>query len=172
MSTLRIPVSDADHSRGPADARVTLVEYGDFQCPYCGQAFPVVRDLVARFGDDLRFVFRNFPIPELHPQAVEAAYVAEFAADSGNFWEAHDLLFEHQKSFGAGLDRKICERLDLSWPDLQEAFRTSRYSARISADEEGGIRSGVNGTPTFFLNGNRVDGGTFALESEIEALLR
>lgn len=171
MSHLRIPVTDRDHATGPEDAPVTLVEYGDYQCPYCGQAYPIVKQLLAEYGDRVRFVFRNFPLPELHPEAVDAAYVAEFASDHEHFWEAHDLLFENQASLGGPLYSQITSQLGLPVAELRAAFDRQKYSERIIADEQGGLRSGVNGTPTFFLNGDRVDAGILGLEDAIRAAL-
>lgn len=171
MSHLRIPVSDQDHSLGPADAAVTLVEYGDYQCPYCGEAFPVVKDLLKQYDGKIRFVFRNFPIAEIHPEAVDAAFVAEFASDHGEFWQAHDLLYENQRELGPELYQRICDALGLSARDLAKAAKENAYIARIKADEDGGIRSGVNGTPTFFLNGAIVEAGTSGLAQAVGAVL-
>lgn len=171
MSSLRIPVSPQDHASGPADAPVVLVEYGDYQCPYCGAAYPVVKKLLAAYEGRVRFVFRNFPLAEVHPEAVDAAFVAEFAAEHGKFWEAHDLLFEHQQQLGPELYATICERLGLPMDELRVAVSEKRYLARIRADEEGGIRSGVNGTPTFFLNGHRLDSGTEGLADALATVM-
>lgn len=171
MSRLRIPVTDRDHSVGPADAPITLVEYGDYQCPYCGEAFPVVKRLLEEHAGVIRFVFRNFPLPEIHAEAVAAAFVAEFAADHGEFWQAHDLLYENQNELGLELYDRMCEALGLSVSDLRQAFRDNTYLSRIRADEEGGIRSGVNGTPTFFLNGAIVESGTAGLAGAVRAVL-
>lgn len=171
MSHLRIPVGEHDHSTGPADAPVTVVEYGDYECPYCRDAEPLVRELIESERGRIRFVFRNFPLDEVHPHAVEAAYVAEFAADGGRFWEAHDLLYAHQDELGSDLYTRICQHLDLPLRDLEAAFEQRRYAARIEADLDGGIRSGVNGTPTFFVNGVRVDEGTAGLADAVAAAL-
>ena len=172
MSSLRVPVSSHDHTQGPEDAAVVLVEYGDYQCPYCGAAYPVVKDLLASFGSQVRFVFRNFPLAEVHAEAVDAAFVAEFAAEHGKFWEAHDLLYEHQPQLGSDLYASICERFGLPLDELRTAVTEGRYLARIRADEEGGIRSGVNGTPTFFLNGHRLDSGTEGLPDALADAIR
>lgn len=171
MSHLRIPVSDQDHSIGPVDAAVALVEYGDYQCPYCGEAFPVVKELLKEYDGKIRFVFRNFPIAEIHPEAVDAAFVAEFASDHGEFWQAHDLLYENQTELGPQLYQRICDALGLSAAELEKAAKENKYTARITADEEGGIRSGVNGTPTFFINGAIVEAGTAGLADAIKAAL-
>ena len=172
MSSLRVPVSPHDHTSGPADAAVVLVEYGDYQCPYCGAAYPVVKELLAAYEGKVRFVFRNFPLAEVHAEAVDAAFVAEFAAEHGKFWEAHDLLFEHQQQLGPDLYASICERLGLPLDELRTAVKEGRYLARIRADEEGGIRSGVNGTPTFFLNGHRLDIGTEGLAEALAGVIQ
>jgi protein-disulfide isomerase len=132
------PVGDGDHAQGPADAPVTLVEYGDFECPYCGRAYPIVKAVQAHFGPRLRFVFRNFPLTESHPHAAMAAASAEAAGDHGKFWEMHDLLFEHQ--------------------DHLNEIRSPDEAHRVREDFMSGVRSGVNGTPTFFINGVRHDG--------------
>ncbi|MFJ2369877.1 DsbA family protein [Microbacterium sp. NPDC087665] len=171
MSHLRIPVSEQDHALGPVDAPLTLVEYGDYQCPYCGEAFPVVKRLLQQYDGKIRFIFRNFPIEEIHPEAVDAAFVAEFAGEHGEFWQAHDLLYENQKDLGPQLYQRLCEALGLNATDLAAAAHENRYTARIQADEDGGIRSGVNGTPTFFLNGTMVEGGTAALADAIRTTL-
>ena len=174
MSTLRIPVSSSDHSQGPADAPVTLVEYGDYQCPYCGEAYDVIKQLQARFGNKLRFVFRNFPIVEAHPQAAAAAITAEYAGSHGKFWEAHDALYEHQRELGAPMYAELVKSLGLSEKDLQSALQNDEFEDRIRADIESGKRSGVNGTPAFYINGEKFDspGGFQDLEPVIEELLR
>jgi len=158
MATLRIPIHENDHSQGPGDAPVTLVEYGDYQCPYCGAAYPVVQRLQRRFGDELRFVFRNFPLAEHHPEAVSAAITAEFGAAHARFWEVHDALYESQEELGGPLYDAIVTGLGLDAPELHEAIEAEEYAEKIRDDFNGGVRSGVNGTPAFFVNGVRYDG--------------
>ena len=158
MSELRIPVRPDDHAQGPDDAPVTLVEYGDYQCPYCGEAYPIVKRLQKHFGKTLRFVFRNFPLRESHPHAESAAETAEFAGAQGKFWEMHDRLFENQDHLGGPLYLELAKALGLSTTALRQALDDGQYKARIDADFTGGVRSGVNGTPTFFINGDRHDG--------------
>ena len=153
MSVLRIPVNSGDHSQGPGDAPVTLVEYGDYQCPYCGEAYGVVKRLQARFGGKLRFVFRNFPLTEAHPQALAAAVVAEYAGSHGKFWEAHDALYENQAMLGQDLYVELMQSLGLDVAGLRDALQSGQFAQRIESDLEGGLRSGVNGTPGFFING-------------------
>ncbi|MCB4770696.1 DsbA family protein [Ancylobacter sp. Lp-2] len=157
MSRLTPAVGADDHAQGPADAPVTLVEYGDYECPYCGEAYPVLKAVQAAMGDQLRFVFRNFPLTQQHPHAGRAAEFAEAAAGIGRFWEAHDLLYEHQDALDdAGL-RALAQAIDLDEAHLRAGFE-GRYDEKIRRDFSGGLRSGVNGTPTLFINGLRYDG--------------
>jgi protein-disulfide isomerase len=158
MSRLSIAISAEDHLQGNPAAECNLVEYGDYQCPYCGQAYPVVKRLQKHFGDSLLFVFRNFPLTELHPWAEGAAETAEFAGSRGKFWQMHDLLFEHQRNFGQALFLELTETIGLSSADLLSAVNEKTYRSHIRADFTGGVRSGVNGTPTFFINGQRHNG--------------
>jgi protein-disulfide isomerase len=160
MAALRIPVGSDDHAAGPGDAPATLVEYGDYQCPYCGAVHPVVKAVQEYFGRRLRFVFRNFPITELHPHALEAAATAEFAGTRGKFWPVHDGLYEFQGRLGMPLYERLIKAQGLAAADLRAALATGDNVARIQADFKGGARSGVNGTPSFFINGRRHDGGT------------
>jgi protein-disulfide isomerase len=157
MASLQIAVTGADHAKGRPDAPVTLVEYGDYECPHCGAAYPVVQKLQKRFGADLRFVFRNFPL-ESHPHAVSAAMAAEFGATHGSFWKVHDALFENQQTLGAALYHAIVTELHLNAAQLRAALEANTYLERVRADLNGGVRSGVNGTPSFFVNGKRYDG--------------
>ena len=153
MSTLRNPISADDHLLGNPRAAIQLVEYGDYQCPYCGEAYPVIKQLQQRFGDKLRFVFRNFPLVEAHPQAAAAAIVAEYAGSHGKFWEAHDALYENQQRLGEAFYVQLVESLGLDVAGLQHAFNSGEFNERIQADIDGGLRSGVNGTPGLFING-------------------
>lgn len=146
------PVGDEDHVIGSARAPVTLVEYGDFECPYTADAVPVVRRLLERYGDALRFVFRNFPLPK-HPHAFRAAEASEFAADHGRFWEMHDLLFAHQDALHEPDLRVYARRLGLAPAELSHALRIGTYRALLQDVVEAGADAGVDGTPSFFLNG-------------------
>ncbi len=158
MSKLSIAVSVEDHIQGDPAAEFSLVEYGDYECPSCGQAYPVVQKLQEHFGDELSFVFRNFPLGQIHPWAEPAAEAAEVSASHGKFWEMHDLLYENQESLGEALFLKLAGALDLSPAQLGTAVAERRYQARVQGDFLGGVRSGVNGTPTFFINGQRHNG--------------
>jgi protein-disulfide isomerase len=159
MSDLKVPVTPNDHIQGDPKAIVTLVEYGDYQCPYCGEAYPVVKVLQKYFGKDLCFVFRNFPLTQMHPEAEPAAETAEFAGAHGQFWEAHDALYENQPLLGLPLYAAIVRELGLSEADLLQALQEGTYRPKVQADFEGGVLSGVRGTPTFFINGDRHQGG-------------
>jgi len=169
MATLKVPITAEDHTQGPENAEVTLVEYGDYECPYCGQAYPVVQQVQKQFGKRLRLVFRNFPLSEMHPRAEAAAEVAEFAAAQGKFWEMHDKLYENQGRLGEALYLDLAARLKLSTTALRQALEQRTFEARVRADFQGGVRSGVNGTPTFFINGHRHD-GSFDFEALVSAV--
>ena len=157
METLKVPVSPHDHVQGPPNASLTLVQYADYECPYCGMAYPIVKQVQRHFGAKLRFAFRNFPLPEVHPHAVSAAQVAEFAAVHAKFWQMHDLLYENQADLGLELYLALAKKLELPVAAMQNALEQGSYVQRIETDALGGERSGVNGTPTFFINGQRHD---------------
>jgi Na+/H+ antiporter NhaA len=149
---------DRDHVRGPREAHVTLIEYGDFECPYCGQAEVVVRELLASSADDLRYVWRHLPLNDVHGSAQLAAEAAEAAAAQGAFWEFYDALFAHQGGLGAQDLRRYAERLGLDVERLWDEVRHHEHLPRIVEDVAGADRSGVSGTPTFFINGRRHHG--------------
>jgi protein-disulfide isomerase len=170
QSRLTIPVGADDHAQGPADAPVTLVEYGDFECPYCGAAYPVIARVQQRMGDRLRFVFRQFPIATSHPHAEAAAEASEAAGAQGKFWEMHARLYEHQDALGDADLRRYAEAigLDLGRFDREMADRT--WADRVREQFMGGVRSGVNGTPTFYINGARYDGSWQGEDQLVQAL--
>lgn len=169
MPQLTQPVNEQDHSIGPVDAPVTLVEYGDFECPHCLEAFPIVKSIVAQMGDQLRYVFRHFPLTMDHPNAQKAAESAEAAAHQGKFWQMHDLLFENQSRFGLETFVELARQLDIDADWFRTALAEDRFAEQVRADFNSGVRSGVNGTPTFFINGERYDGiwneGDYLLEA-------
>jgi protein-disulfide isomerase len=169
MATLKVPVGAADHVQGKPNASITLVEYGDYECPHCGRAHPIVKQVQKHFGDKLRFVFRNFPLKEMHPSAESAAETAEFAAAQNRFWPMHDALYENQRSLGLDLYVELAGTLDLPAAGLRSALVSHEFAARVRDDFQSGVRSGVNGTPTFFINTHRHD-GSFDLESLIDAI--
>jgi len=150
---LKKAVSKRDHVRGGEHASVTLVEYGDFDCPFCAEAYPVVKALLARFGQDLRFVFRHNPRGELHPNAHVAAEAAEAAALHGKFWKMHDALFEHAKALDRASLGRYARELGLDVTRFEAELGAPAVKARVKADEVGGLESGVVGTPTFFIDG-------------------
>jgi protein-disulfide isomerase len=169
MSILKNPASASDHVQGPETAKVTLLEYGDYECPHCGRAYPIVKKVQKHFAKRLRFVFRNFPLAEAHPHAESAAETAEFAGVHGKFWEMHDQLFENQDRLGGALYSELADELDLSTAELRKALESREFAARVKNDFSGGVRSGVNGTPTFFINGTRHD-DSFDYETLVAAI--
>jgi protein-disulfide isomerase len=172
--TLALPVTDADHAKGTADAAVTLVEYGDYQCPACGMAYPFVQDILQRSGSKLRFVFRNFPLSQAHPYASMAAQVAEAAATFGRFWQMHDWLYQHQQAWtqiGAEGIADGAQAIGLDPTQLEQALEDSHIAERVRHDFMGGVRSGVNGTPSFYLNGQMYSGGFDTLGQAVDTLI-
>jgi protein-disulfide isomerase len=162
---LRMSISAQDHVQGPVDAPITLVEYGDYQCPYCYQAYPIVKELQQRLGGQLRFVFRNFPLTEIHPHALHAAIAAEsVGAQLGNdgYWRMHDMIYEHQQDSSTALSDENLAKYGASVgadaARITRDLESEAFTDRIQADFTSGVRSGVNGTPTFFINGTRYDG--------------
>ena len=166
---LTLSVGERDHIKGRPNAPVTLVEYGDYECPYCGQAYFVIKEIERTFARVVRFVFRNFPLTSVHPHAERAAEAAECAGAQDKFWEMHDCLFEHQDALG---DRHLVDYAALVKLDIVQFNRDMierRYLSRVREDFLSGVRSGVNGTPTFFINGFRYD-GSLDLESLSSAI--
>jgi protein-disulfide isomerase len=159
MPGLNPAVNDDDHIQGDdPDAPITLVEYGDYQCSFCGRAYPQIKEAQAALGQDLRFVFRNFPITTLHPNAENAAEAAETAAKSGKVWEMHDMLFENQSALDVPNLVKYAVELGLDRDTFVRDLEEHTTAERVRRDFLSGVRSGVNGTPTFFINGERYDG--------------
>ncbi len=171
-AVLTMPVTqDRDHIQGPADAAVTLVQYGDYECPYCGAAYPIIKEVQARMGERLRFVFRNFPISTSHPHAERAAEAAEAAAAQGRFWEMHDLLYENQRRLRDEDLRAYAEQLGLDVELFEKELAEHVHAERVHEDFMSGVRSGVNGTPTFYINGARHD-DSYEMEVLLSALDR
>lgn len=157
MSHLNTPVSAADHHQGPLDAAVVLVEYGDFECPYCGEEYPELKAVQQAMGAKICFVFRNFPLNQAHPHAQQAAEFSEAAATAGKFWQMHDLLYENQEALDERSLVGYATQLGLG-KELIEAALRGDFTAKVRHDFTGGVRSGVNGTPCLFINGQRYDG--------------
>lgn len=170
-SKLAMPVGGRDHTRGPENAPVAIVEYGDYQCVYCRAIHPILRDLESRLGDRLRLVFRHFPISTVHPNAQLAGEAAEAAAAQGRFWEMHDLLFQHQEGLDEERLLQYAADLGLDVEQFQRELKEHVHADRVREDFLSGVRSGVNGTPTLFINGVRYD-GPWDLESLLEAIER
>jgi protein-disulfide isomerase len=159
LAYLTLPVGERDHVQGLANASVTLVEYGDYECPHCGRAYSIVKEIQQRLGDRLRFVFRNFPLAQIHPHAQQAAEAAEVAGKQGKFWEMHDILFENQRALDDSHLREYAEAIGLNAEEFARELQSHTAEARVQEDFLSGVRSGVNGTPTFFINGIRHDDG-------------
>ncbi|HEV7704203.1 MAG TPA: thioredoxin domain-containing protein [Gemmatimonadaceae bacterium] len=171
-ATLTPAVSESDHAEGSARAGVTLVEYGDYQCPYCGSAYAIVKQLQKAMGKGMRFVFRNFPLKEAHPHALHAAIAAEAAGLKGEsaFWKMHDALYEHQRALDDAHLVEYAKAVGVSAEEIAASFAGGPAADRVRADFRSGIRSGVNGTPTFFVNGVRYDEDWTDIETLLTAL--
>jgi protein-disulfide isomerase len=163
-----------DHVRGPAGARVTVVEYGDFECPSCYQAYPAVKVMLEHFGERIRFAFRHFPLVEIHPHAEMAAEAAEAAGAQKKFWTMHDMLFENQRHLKVNNLRQYAQKLELDLERYDWDMKEHAYLQRIQEHIRSGASSGVRATPTFFVNGvvTDVSFGMQSLEQAIERALR
>jgi len=159
MSTqLKPPVSNKDNIDGNPHAPIELVEYGDYQCPHCGRAYPILKNIQKRMGDKLKFVFRNFPLTEIHPDAFNAALAAEAAGLQKKYWEMHDIIFEHQRHLATENILAYAKRIGLNMAEFSKDIQLPALSEKVENDIESGIRSGVNGTPSFFVNGVKYNG--------------
>ena len=158
--SLSLPIGKTDHIQGDPAAALELLEYGDYQCPYCQKAYHIVKRLQLDYGSQLKFIFRNFPLTELHPQARLAALASEAAALQNKYWEMHDYLFEHHDDFGFENLQRIAEILGLNEVQFREDLieMDADPSSKVEVDAYSGVRSGVSGTPTFFINGEKFNG--------------
>jgi protein-disulfide isomerase len=156
--SLKPAVSTADHKQGKKDADIVIVEYGDYQCPYCGAAYPVLKEIMKKYGKQIQFVFRNFPLSEMHQYARPAAIVAEAAALQGKFWEMHDAIYENQQYLSENLLLDLAEKLELDSHQFNTDIKKSEVADKIDSDFESGVMSGVNGTPSLFVNGRKFNG--------------
>ncbi|WP_276133719.1 DsbA family protein [Polluticoccus soli] len=152
---LKFPISETDHAFGNANAPIELLEYGDYQCPFCGQAYPIIKWIQTQLGNDLRFIYRNFPLSKTHPQAKQAAIASEAAARQDKFWQMHDLLFEHQKRLHTTQLIEYAQQLELDIEKFRADMDDAQLAKKVESDFYGGMRSGVNATPTFFVNGEK-----------------
>ncbi|MDL2322658.1 DsbA family protein [Bacteroidales bacterium OttesenSCG-928-A17] len=153
-----IKITPSDHIQGNAEAPIELVEYGDYQCSYCGQAYYIVKNLQRKLGKDLKFVFRNYPLEELHPNAMHAAIAAETAAEMGKFWEMHDILFENQRRLDDSSLIHYAQKIGLDVNLFEKEFGSSAIVEKVKYDIDSGNKNGVSGTPSFFVNGKFFDG--------------
>jgi formate-nitrite transporter family protein len=158
MAILVTPVNEQDHKRGPLNAPVTLVEYGDFECEDCGVVYPLLMHLLDEVGDQMCFVYRHFPLSQTHSNAQRAAEAAEAAASQGSFWEMHDMLFTNQDALDKMSLQNYAEKIGLDMKQYDREMETEIHAKRVREDFISGVHSGVNGTPTFFINGERYDG--------------
>lgn len=166
---LVLPVSERDHILGPETASVTLLEYGDYECPYCGMAYPIVKEVLRRLRNEVRFAYRHFPLIQVHPHAEHAAQAAEAAGRQGKFWQMHDYLFEHQDALDDAHLVQYAMALDLDLFRFEQEMNDPAIIEHIREDILSGVQSGVAGTPTFFINGVRHD-GSFDLDTLLAAI--
>ena len=158
MTQLKPLVNSKDHIQGKNTAPLELVEYGDYQCPNCGRAYPIIKSLQRSLGDDLKFVFRNFPLSEIHPDAFTAAVAAEAAGLQDKYWEMHDIIFENQQALDLESLFPYAKAIGLDVKRFKNDIQKNELANKVEQDFESGIRSGVNGTPSFFINGRKYNG--------------
>lgn len=156
--SLKPSVNKNDHAQGNLNSDLVIVEYGDYQCPYCGAAYPVLKELMKEFGGQVKFVFRNFPLSEMHQYARPAAIAAEAANLQGKFWEMHDAIYENQQNLNENLLMTLAEKLELNMPQFEKDLQKVELENKVDSDFESGIMSGVNGTPSFFVNDKKFNG--------------
>jgi protein-disulfide isomerase len=156
--SLKPAVDHKDHIQGNTKSDIVIVEFGDYQCPYCGAAYPILKEMMNEFGHQLQFVFRNFPLSEIHPFARPAALAAEAAALQGRFWEMHDAIFEHQQYLSEPFLLQLAEKLSLNMDHFTKDMQSQKLADKVDSDFESGMRSGVNGTPAFFVNDKKFNG--------------
>jgi formate-nitrite transporter family protein len=153
LPELILPVGERDHRIGPLGARYSLVEYGDYECPHCAHVHPIVREILRELGDELSYVFRNFPQPHIHPHSARASEAAEAADMQGKFWLMHDRLFQHQDELSDRMIRRLAEELPVDLREFERDLSSGAPARRVAEDLESGQRAGVGDTPTFFVNG-------------------
>lgn len=158
MSRLKVSVDSRDHIKGDPNAPIIFVEYGDYQCPACGAAYPDMKELLQALGDEICFVFRNFPLTEIHEHALLGALAAEAAGLQGKFWEMHDIIYENQEDLNPTGVMEFAKELELNMPKFKKDLEDEGLKDRIQNDFMGGVDSGVNGTPSFYLNGSKYEG--------------
>ena len=174
MSKLKPGINAHDRQLGDANARVTLVEYGDYQCPHCGHAYPLINRLIKERGNELLFVFRNFPLSEIHPMALPAAIAAEAAAMQDKFWPMHDIIFENQRRLQETIFAEFASEMKMDLKRFRADTNGKAVEDKVESDFESGVRSGVNGTPSFFINGEKFeeyDGSYESIRNAVDILL-
>ena len=157
MAKLRPAVNSNDHIQGDINAPIELVQYGDYQCPHCGRAYPIIKNIQKKLGHNLKFVFRNFPLSEIHPNAINAAVAAEAASAQNKFWEMHDIIYENQQHLSDVDLVRYAVKIGLDPEQFEADFEAPQYLEKTESDFESGVRSGVNGTPSFFINGEKYE---------------
>ncbi|TDW43378.1 thioredoxin-like protein [Flavobacterium sp. 270] len=170
--SLKQAVSSTDHTQGKKDAEIVIVEYGDYQCPYCGAAYPVLKEIMNRYGDQVQFVFRNFPLSEMHQYARPAAIAAEAAALQGKFWEMHDAIYENQEYLNEKFLFELAEKIGLNRSKFIKDIKNAALEEKIDSDFESGVLSGVNGTPSLFVNGRKFDRGAEDLLEQLGEIIK
>ena len=158
MAHLRPDVSATDQIQGDVNAPVTLVEYGDYECPHCGAAYPMIKQVQKKMGKKLRFVFRNFPLSEAHPHALNAAVAAEAAGRQGKFWEMHDIIYENQSQLELDDLLRYAAKIGIDTEKFDSDFEDEKLLSKVKSDFNSGVRSGVNGTPSFYITGEKYEG--------------
>lgn len=158
MTQLILAGHSNDHMAGNPEAPIELVEYGDYECPFCGNAYPIVKDIQQRLGNELKFVFRNFPLRNVHPNAFTAALATEAAGLQNKFWEMHDVVFENQKALDKENIFQFASEIGLDVKRFKDDIQQKALADKVEKDFETGLRSGVNRTPTFFINGKKYEG--------------
>jgi len=177
MIQLTPAVNSHDHIYGNLQAPIELVEYGDYECPYCGAAYPIIKDIQQKLGQQLKFAFRNFPLSKIHPHAFSAAVATEAAGLQGKFWEMHDVVFENQKTLEKENIIRLAETVGLLPERFEIDLQQKALAEKVEKDFESGLRSGVNKTPSFFINGEKYEGAWGEgqllqyLETQLESIL-
>lgn len=171
---MNLQVNSKDHVQGSVNAPIELIEYADFQCSYCKKAYVIIKDLQAKFGNNMKFVFRHFPLTDLHPHALHAAIASEVAAADGKFWEMHNLLFENQKSLDDFYLLGFAKKIGLDTAKFEKEFEKDRYYQKVKDDYDSGKENDVEGTPAFFVNGDIFEGNWMTSEfvEHLESFLK
>lgn len=171
---MSVTISSTDHVKGADSARITLIEYGDFECPYCARAHQALSELLPQYGDDVRLVYRHMPLADMHPDATPAAEAAEAAGAQGKFWEMHDALFASQQNLSDAAFQALAEDIGLDGAAFADSLQGGKYAEKVASDAASGRQAGAHRTPTFFINGVQFDGDSDAqsLDQALSAALQ